>query len=439
MTSGNLSDEPICYDDADARRRLGRDRRRAGSSTTVRSTCPATTRSSGSTTGEELPIRRSRGYAPLPVRLPSTSPPVLATGGELKNTFCLASGRDAWMSQHIGDMGSLETLAAFERSTAQFADLYQVEPGPGRRRRPPRLPDPALGRGRAPATGRRWSSTTTPTSPRSWPSTACPPASGSSASPSTAPATAPTAPSGAARSWWPATTGSSGPPTCATSPLPGGDATIRKPYRAALAHLWAAGIDWAPDLAPVRAAAGDGAGGARAPARAGRRLRADLEHGPAVRRRQLAPRACATPSPTRPRPPSSSRRWPPAPRRRRRPTTASPWPGDEIDPAPVLRAIVADLRDGVGRRARSPPGFHLAVARLIGRRRPSELRRDDRDRPGGAERGGVPERPARPPGPGRAGPTRPAGAHPSVVPPNDGGLALGRSAVAGHRAAGRSA
>jgi hydrogenase maturation protein HypF len=49
-------------------------------------------------------------------------------GGEIKNTFCLASGRHAWVSQHMGDMGSLETLAAFERSTRQFGDMYEVDP-----------------------------------------------------------------------------------------------------------------------------------------------------------------------------------------------------------------------------------------------------------------------------------------------------------------------
>ena len=78
--------------------------------------------------GVELPIRRARGYAPLPVRLPFEVAPTLAMGGEIKNTFCLASGRHAWVSQHIGDMGSLETLAAFERSTRQFGDIYEVDP-----------------------------------------------------------------------------------------------------------------------------------------------------------------------------------------------------------------------------------------------------------------------------------------------------------------------
>ncbi len=63
----------------------------------------------------------------MPLTLAAPTDPVLAVGGELKNTFCLASGRDAWMSQHIGDTGSLETLAAFERSTAQFQSFYEVE------------------------------------------------------------------------------------------------------------------------------------------------------------------------------------------------------------------------------------------------------------------------------------------------------------------------
>jgi len=56
-------------------------------------------------------VRRSRGYAPLPITLNFDTPDLLAVGGELKATICVASGRLAWMSQHIGDIENLETLA----------------------------------------------------------------------------------------------------------------------------------------------------------------------------------------------------------------------------------------------------------------------------------------------------------------------------------------
>ncbi len=77
---------------------------------------------------EELPIRRSRGYAPFPVELPFKLPPVLAVGGELKATFCLAKDEFAFMSQHIGDMENLETLLAFEKSVGQMRRLFRIEP-----------------------------------------------------------------------------------------------------------------------------------------------------------------------------------------------------------------------------------------------------------------------------------------------------------------------
>ena len=81
--------------------------------------------------GRPLPIRRSRGYAPIPVTLPDTDrsvAAVLAVGAELKNTFCLAAGGHAWVGQHIGDMRNLATLDAFATATAQFRELYGVEP-----------------------------------------------------------------------------------------------------------------------------------------------------------------------------------------------------------------------------------------------------------------------------------------------------------------------
>jgi len=75
-----------------------------------------------------LPIRRSRGYAPFPVQLPFKVPPVLAVGGELKATFCVAKDEFAFMSQHIGDMENLETLSAFEKSVGQMRKLFRIEP-----------------------------------------------------------------------------------------------------------------------------------------------------------------------------------------------------------------------------------------------------------------------------------------------------------------------
>ncbi len=127
MTSGNISDEPICFDDDDARRRL---------SAIADSFCshdrPIHTPCDDSVIrlldGVELPIRRSRGYAPLPVRVPGSVLPTLAVGGEIKNTFAVAAGPDVWLSQHLGDMGNHETLTAFESSVARFSELYTIQP-----------------------------------------------------------------------------------------------------------------------------------------------------------------------------------------------------------------------------------------------------------------------------------------------------------------------
>lgn len=73
-------------------------------------------------------MRRSRGYAPAPVGLPFDSPPLLAVGGELKNAFCLARGRYAFLSPHIGDMENAETLAAFEEAVERYRRLFHTEP-----------------------------------------------------------------------------------------------------------------------------------------------------------------------------------------------------------------------------------------------------------------------------------------------------------------------
>ncbi len=75
-----------------------------------------------------MPIRRSRGYAPFPVRLPWRSPPLLATGAELKNTFCLVRDDYAFLSQHIGDMANYETLQSFEQSVVHMEKLFRIQP-----------------------------------------------------------------------------------------------------------------------------------------------------------------------------------------------------------------------------------------------------------------------------------------------------------------------
>ncbi len=74
------------------------------------------------------PLRRSCGYAPFPVHLPFNAPPILATGAELKNTFCIAQDEYAFLSQHIGDMENYETYQSFETSVAHFEKLYRLKP-----------------------------------------------------------------------------------------------------------------------------------------------------------------------------------------------------------------------------------------------------------------------------------------------------------------------
>lgn len=75
-----------------------------------------------------LPIRRSRGYAPFPVKLPYNVPSTLAVGGELKATFCITKDGYAFMSQHIGDMENLETLQGFGTAVDHFQHIFRCDP-----------------------------------------------------------------------------------------------------------------------------------------------------------------------------------------------------------------------------------------------------------------------------------------------------------------------
>jgi len=129
MTSGNVSDEPIAYEDADALRRLApiadvflvhdRPIHMRTDDSVVRSRAP----------GAPLILRRSRGYVPGSVALPlAARRPLLACGAELKSTFCLAKGRRAWVGHHIGDLQNWETLRSFREGIEHFERLFAVEP-----------------------------------------------------------------------------------------------------------------------------------------------------------------------------------------------------------------------------------------------------------------------------------------------------------------------
>jgi hydrogenase maturation protein HypF len=76
-----------------------------------------------------MPIRRSRGDAPRPVSIPWTlERPVLACGAELKNTICVARGRHAFLSHHIGDLEGYEAFRTFTEAIAHFERLFDVQP-----------------------------------------------------------------------------------------------------------------------------------------------------------------------------------------------------------------------------------------------------------------------------------------------------------------------
>ena len=431
MTSGNLTDEPICYEDDDARQRLGpiadawllHDR-------PIHVPCDDSVLEVDPGTGRELPLRRSRGYAPLPVRLPFAAAPTLAVGGELKNAFCLAAGHEAFMSQHIGDMGSVETWAAFERSTRQLSGLYDIRAA-------------LLSADAHPGyQTRRWADE----------SSAGPVAEVQHHHAHIASVMAEHGVAPGRRVIGMAFDGT-GFGTDGTIwggevlvagydgfdrvghlrrvPLPGGDAAIRRPCRVALAHLWAAGIEWAHDIPSVAAVPSEeravlvrqleSGTGCVATSSMGRlfdavssllglRHEATYEAQAAMELQWAAQDAAAGAS----RPYRFDLR------------------GDELDPSPVLRALVADRRAGVDTCAMAA-GFHAAVARLIGDVAALEHARTGIDvvaLSGGVFQNALLLGLAR-----RELEAR----HFEVlthraVPPNDGGLALGQAAIAGYRA-----
>ncbi|MDD2580499.1 MAG: carbamoyltransferase HypF, partial [Desulfuromonadaceae bacterium] len=128
MTSGNISDEPVAFEDREALQRLAgiadyfliHDR-------------PIHIRSDDSVMrvfqGRPLFYRRARGYAPSALTLPFTVPPLLATGAELKSAVCLADGNRAFLSQHIGDLKNQSTLDSFAHTVTHLSAILAVKPG----------------------------------------------------------------------------------------------------------------------------------------------------------------------------------------------------------------------------------------------------------------------------------------------------------------------
>jgi hydrogenase maturation protein HypF len=128
MTSGNRSDEPIAYEDADAVQRLA-----AIADLFLVHDRPIHVRCDDAVTrivsGTEMPIRRSRGYAPEPITLPMNCPvPLAALGGQLKATFALGRQRHAFVSHHLGDLDHLDAYHAFVKDLALYEQLFAVKP-----------------------------------------------------------------------------------------------------------------------------------------------------------------------------------------------------------------------------------------------------------------------------------------------------------------------
>jgi len=126
-TSGNLSEEPIATDNEEARQKLFAvaDAFLMHDRPIVRPCDDSVARVSR---GEPQLLRRARGYAPLPVVVPTSLPPVLAVGGHLKNTVAIGAGREVFLSQHIGDLDTLESRRAFERAIQELCRLYRFKP-----------------------------------------------------------------------------------------------------------------------------------------------------------------------------------------------------------------------------------------------------------------------------------------------------------------------
>ncbi len=127
MTSGNLSEEPIARENEEALARLSAI---ADAFLLHDRDIHVQYDDSVAAVFQDRPVllRRARGYAPFPIHLAFAARPILACGGQVKNSFCLTRDRYAFISQHIGDMENLETLNHFERTLELYKKMFRIEP-----------------------------------------------------------------------------------------------------------------------------------------------------------------------------------------------------------------------------------------------------------------------------------------------------------------------
>ncbi|MFB2772233.1 carbamoyltransferase HypF [Pelatocladus sp. BLCC-F211] len=130
LTSGNISDEPQCIDNDEARNKLSQiaDYFLLHDREIVNRVDDSVVRVIGN---QIQTIRRARGYAPAAIKLPpgfEQTPAILAMGGELKNTFCLLKDEQAILSQHLGDLENAATFTAYQNTLNLYLNLFEHQP-----------------------------------------------------------------------------------------------------------------------------------------------------------------------------------------------------------------------------------------------------------------------------------------------------------------------
>ncbi len=128
MTSGNLTDEPIAFEDEDALARLS-----GIADLFLLHDRPIASRCDDSVArivaGKPMVMRRARGWVPRPIRLAArVGRPVLAAGAQLKNAVCIARGDEAVLGSHAGDLDDLATYGAWEAAIARLERFLGVRP-----------------------------------------------------------------------------------------------------------------------------------------------------------------------------------------------------------------------------------------------------------------------------------------------------------------------